>query len=59
MSLLLDLVLILKAHKPKNDQGLEETQTQLSQEQSTPYISETTGNNKLLNILYLMLCHYE
>ena len=48
MSFLLDLVVTPKSHKSETDQELEETKTQLSQEQSTPYISETTGNNNLI-----------
>ena len=49
MTLSLDLVLIPTVHKPVTDQGLEETQTQLHQDQITPYkTSETTGNNNII-----------
>ena len=46
MSLLLDLVFIPKAHKPVTDQEPEDTQTKSNQQESTPFISETTGSKK-------------
>ena len=43
MTLLLDLAFIPKTRKPVTDQGLEETQTQSSQEE-TSLITKTTGS---------------
>ena len=53
MILLLDLAFIPKARKSVTDQGLDETQTQPGlEEQSTQFISETTGNNSRQCPLY-------
>ena len=46
MTLLLDLAFIPKAHKEVADQEPEETQTMSSQQELTPFISETTGSNR-------------
>ena len=42
----LDVPFTSKSHKPQTDQGLEETQTESSQEdESITFTSETTGSN--------------
>ena len=44
MSMLLDIAFISKANKFLTDQGVEDIQRQLSQEQSTPSVSNTKAN---------------
>ena len=54
MALLLELAFMPKAQKPLTDQGLEDTQTKSSQEESTPSVSEYAGMVIYkLNILYM------
>ena len=43
--MLLDLAFTSPVHKPVTDQEPEETQTKSSQQELTPFISETTGSN--------------
>ena len=45
MTLLLDLAFTSTVNKPVTDQESEETQTKSSQQELTPFISETTGSN--------------
>ena len=52
MTLLLDLAFISKVRKPVTDQGVEETQTQSSQEE-TSLITKTTGSNTIHCLLYI------
>ena len=46
MTLLLDLAFRPKARKPVTDQEPEGTPTKSSQQEPTPFISETTGSNR-------------
>ena len=57
MALLIELAFIPKVQKPLTDQGLEDTQTTSSQEESTPSISDYVGMVIYkLNILYMNEC---
>ena len=57
MALLLELAFIPKVQNPLTDQGLEDTQTKSSQEESRPFISEHVGMVIYkLDILYMHEC---